>query len=144
MEVDLQGQVDQGGVGFTWTWGRGGGSGELSGSNNELNRSNRNSIVVNNSVKRFSENPLEDFRKSVASKLRQLYIDKPDYTIVKVTDPAYANIIDRLDHNIMCKYVLDSGIQNLIKSIKIDDNGSLKYTGILGHRLLSVLERPIR
>lgn len=119
------------------------GFGELSGSNDESNRSNRNSTVAN-SVVEFSEDQLNDLRKSVASKLRQLYIDKPDYTIVKVTDPAYANIIDRLDHNIMCKYVLDSGIQNLIKSIKIDDNGSLKYTGILGHRLLSVLERPIR
>ena len=98
--MDLQGQVDQGGWGSPGPGAGGGGSGELSGSNNELNRSNRNSIVVNNSVKRFSENPLEDFRKSVASKLKQLCLNRPLYSRVKITDPAHANIIGPLDNNL--------------------------------------------
>jgi len=116
--------------------------GELGGPNRESNRFNRNSNVGNNSSVPFSEDQCNEYRKVVGDKLRQLFINKPSRTILNMSDPAHADKLTRLDHNMICKQILDTKSVSLYSKIEEDSSGHLIYTGVIGLRLLEVMENP--
>ena len=119
-----------------------GGSGELGGPNRESNRFNRNSNVENNNFEPFSEDQCNEYRKNVADKLRQLFINKPSRTILNMSNPAHADKLTPLDHNMICKQILDTKSEFLYCKIAENSSGSLIYTGVIGIRLLEIMENP--
>ena len=80
-----------------------GGSGEQGGPNRESNRFNRNSNVGKNNLEPFSEDQCNEYRKNVAHKLIQLFINKPCRTILNMSNPAHGDILTPLDDNMICK-----------------------------------------
>jgi hypothetical protein len=114
------------------------------GSNRGSNNPDRNSSnLVNSRAADFNMNQ-DDFnnlRRSVASKLRDIYINKPPRVRIYMHDPAYANKIDLLDHNVVCKQLLDTKNSSLLNAVIFDKDGHVKYTGVLSLELLGILEK---
>jgi hypothetical protein len=114
------------------------------GSNRGSNNPDRNSSnLVNSRVADFNMNQadFDNLRRSVASKLRDLYINRPPRTRIYMHEAAYQDRINLLDHNVVCKQLLDTKNHNLLKAVIFDNAGHVKYTGVLSLDLLAILEK---
>ncbi len=81
----------------------------------------------------------DGLRRNTGSKLRNLYINRPYKVRMLMSDPEYADTINRLDHNVVCRAILDSR-SNLKKYID-DSTGEIWYKGNITLELLDILER---
>lgn len=78
-------------------------------------------------------------KEFVASKLRQLYVNRPPRTSILMTNPDYSNRINAWDHNVVCRCLLDDR-SYLTYRIRVE-NGSVRYDGPITLELLHILER---
>ena len=86
--------------------------------------------------------PIRNFeahRRTVGSKLRDLYVNKPPLTRILMTDAAYLTKINAWDHNVVCRSLLDAG-SDLQKNIVLHKDSS-RYNGYISIELLGILER---
>ena len=104
-----------------------------SGSNTTDGSSNSGSNTTNQEVQNF-----DGLRRATGSKLRNIYVNRPPRTKIWMTELEYANRITPLDHNIVCRAILDCG-SDLRKFI--DHRDGIWYRGYITLELLHILER---
>ena len=100
-----------------------------------------NSAQVEGSGSNTTDQEIQDFdllKRNTATKLRNMYINKPPNTRIYMNDPVHKDTITSLDHNVVCKAILDSK-SPLWKNLD-DSTGPMTYTGILTIDLLHILE----
>ncbi len=100
-----------------------------------------NSAQVEGSGSNTTDQEIQDFdllKRNTATKLRNMYINKPPNTRIYMNDPVHKDTITSLDHNVVCKAILDSK-SPLWKNLD-DSTGPMRYTGILTIDLLHILE----
>jgi len=86
----------------------------------------------------------EQFKADTAVKLRKLFLEKPFRAKLMMNDPQYEDQITSMDHNVVCKVVLDEFYfeKKRITSIIIDEiTGGVRYKGCIDHPILWALER---
>jgi len=86
-------------------------------------------------------NGFEAQRRQVGAKLRALYINKPPGVMINMCNPNYSDRISAWDHNVVCRSVMDAR-HNLLYKIE-DQNGHIRYNGVISIRLLNILEREV-
>jgi len=57
-----------------------------------------------------------------------------------MSNPAHADKLIALDHNIICKHILDTKCEFLYCKLEENSSGNHIYTGIIGLRLLEIME----
>jgi hypothetical protein len=92
----------------------------------------------------MSQADFDKLRRSTANKLLDLYRKRPYSFNLFMNDPAYQDRINELDHNVVCRHVLDTVGQEGVarsyrNSIIIDANGKVKYTGVVSRPLIDHL-----
>ena len=80
-------------------------------------------------------------KRNTAAKLRNMYINRPSNLRMQMSDPEYKDIINRLDHNVVCKAIFDSK-SHLWKYLD-DSTGEMKYTGNITLELLYIFRKLI-
>ena len=55
----------------------------------------------------FSEEEFNSHKKAVTEKLRGMFINRPPFANIRMTDPQFEDQISAFDHNIVCKHLLD-------------------------------------
>lgn len=146
VELPLINYSSEGGGNFSYPTGLAGGSSPSSnpgqsvgsGSNNPGGNSNNSGNGSNDSG--LSPEAFDDLRRSVAAKLRDIFINRPTGARLKMDDINYQDRINAMDHNVVCKHILDTG-SNLRKNIIVKDNGqgAVTYTGYISLPLLNLL-----
>jgi hypothetical protein len=89
-----------------------------------------------------TDQEIHDFdglRRSTGAKLRNLYINRPANVRMAMNAPHYADTINRLDHNVVCRAILDS--ESKLKKYIDDSTGEIWYKGHITLELLYILER---
>jgi hypothetical protein len=81
----------------------------------------------------------DQLRKDTGRKLRNLFINKPYKSRILMTQPDYADRINPLDHNVVCRSLLDCNSALKVKIIETADG--IRYNGIVTKELLDILER---
>lgn len=104
------------------------------GSSNPANLGSSGSDILNKEIPNYDR-----LRFNTAAKLRNIYVNRPYKVSVLMNDPQYADRINRLDHNIVCKAILDNR-SHLYKHLD-DSTGEIKYKGIITLELLHILEK---
>jgi len=111
-----------------------------SGPNNPTQPNGSGSNNAGNGFQGMSQEQFDELRRSMAAKLRNLYISRPTRYNIYLNSPEYSHIITRLDHNIVCKHILDTNSTAYFRKIVICEDNSIKYAGILTLQLLQILE----
>jgi hypothetical protein len=55
----------------------------------------------------FTEKQFNSHKKAITEKLRGMFLNKPFYSRIRMTDPQFKDQISKFDHNIVCKHLLD-------------------------------------
>ena len=112
-------------------------SGQPEGSDNP----NGNANAGSGNSSGISDAVYNEQRRGVGSKLRDLFINKPPFTRIRMTDPIYSDKISIWDHNIVCRSIIDVNDRFLLKSLQVDENGHIRFKGVISIRLLDILEK---
>jgi len=103
------------------------------------NQGSNNGNISNIDSLQFTEQQLKDIRKDTAAKLRNIFINRPFQQQIRMDSIAYQDRINDLDHNIVCKELLDTQ-HPYKKYLKVDNNGRVRYTGFISLQLLYAIE----
>jgi hypothetical protein len=80
----------------------------------------------------------DQLRRDTGRKLRNLFINKPVKSSILMTHPDYADRINPLDHNVVCRSLLDCNSPLKVKIL--DTSEGIRYNGIVTRQLLDILE----
>jgi hypothetical protein len=121
-----------------------------SGSNNPGQSGGSGPNNIADATQEMNQADFDKLRKSTADKLLELYRQRPYNGIhhkpfnLYMNDPAYQDRINDLDHNVVCRHILDTeGQQGVARSyrnsVTQDAAGKIKYTGVVSRPLIDHL-----
>jgi hypothetical protein len=121
-----------------------------SGSNNPGQSGGSGPNNIADATQVMNQADFDKLRKSTADKLLELYRQRPYNGIhhkpfnLYMNDPAYQDRINDLDHNVVCRHILDTeGQQGVARSyrnsVTQDAAGKIKYTGVVSRPLIDHL-----
>ena len=80
----------------------------------------------------------DQLRRDTGHKLRNLYVNRPSRASIYMNHLDYADRINSLDHNVVCRSLLDCNSPLKVKIIETREG--IRYDGIITHELLDILE----
>lgn len=89
----------------------------------------------------FTPEEFNNLKRATTEKLRRVFVSRPRYAHIRMTDPQYENQFNALDHNIICKHFLDIN-SFYLKDIHISEQGRIIYRGIISQSFLHDMDKP--
>jgi hypothetical protein len=89
----------------------------------------------------FTPEEFNNLKRATTEKLRRVFVSRPRYAHIRMTDPQYENQFNALDHNIICKHFLDIN-SFYLKDIHISEQGHIIYRGIISQSFLHDMDKP--
>jgi hypothetical protein len=88
----------------------------------------------------MSDEQFNSHKLALREKLADIFINRPPRVNIRMTDPQFEHMFSALDHNIVCKHLLNIR-SPLLRDVEYTEYAGIKYRGIISRRFLEEMRR---